>query len=119
MDAVLEHTIKDFSKRLSKVEFVRQFAAPLIVPIDSLDPEPIDIVKPFHVVVQPYEDEFIATFFDANVSATGDTQQEAVANVKDMIVALFDLLESKPRKELGAAVKKQQSVLRAVLKRRA
>jgi hypothetical protein len=118
MDAVLEHTIAEFSARLSRVE-VAQHAVSLIVPIDSLAPATLEIIAPFHVVVQPYEDEFVATFFDANISATGDTQQEAVENVKDMVVDLFEFLDGQPSRGLGAAMQRQQNVLRAVLKRRA
>ncbi|GAF95929.1 unnamed protein product, partial [marine sediment metagenome] len=35
---------------------------------------------------------YIATFFDANISASGDTQTEAIFNLKDMIVGTFEIL---------------------------
>ncbi|MGD0092240.1 MAG: hypothetical protein ABSE73_20180 [Planctomycetota bacterium] len=103
---------------MSRAQLVQPRCASIIVPVDTLEPEPIEIVKPFHVVVQPYEDEFVATFFDANISATGCTEQEAVANVKDMIVMEFNFLEPKADKDLGAALRRERSVLCAMLKRR-
>src|ERR1043165_771229 len=99
-------------------EIPRGFAFPIVVPIDTLTPEPIDIVKPFHAVVQAVDGEYVATFFDANINASGDTQQEAIFNLKDMIVTLFNRVERKPSKQLGAALRRQKSVLCAMLKRR-
>ena len=88
----------------------------ITVPITSLAPEPLTLRHPIFVVVQPEGDEFSATFFDANINASGDTQTEAVDNLKEILVSayrrLFDLGESK----LGPGPRKQLAVLRTIIR---
>src|ERR1700757_5007489 len=50
-----------------------------LVPVTTLDPEPFELAREIQVVVQPDDDSFVATFFDANINASGETQQDAVA----------------------------------------
>ena len=45
------------------------------------------------VVVRPIDDEYLATLFDANLGMTGDTAEEAIANLKATIVDTFELFE--------------------------
>ena len=82
----------------------------ILVPIESFAPEPLEVIKPFFVVVAPDDDEFTATWFDANIAATGDNEVEAVAILKDFINAQFeqfsrleiqDKLGPGPRRELA------------------
>jgi hypothetical protein len=49
----------------------RQPTLSIIVPIVTFAPEPFDIIKEIPVVVQPTDDEFSATFFDANINTQG------------------------------------------------
>jgi predicted RNase H-like HicB family nuclease len=95
-----------------------EVARSIIVPIETLEPEPYELVRPVHVVVQPEEDSYVATFFDANVNASGETQQDAVANLKDMLVTLFERLEKEPRTNLGKGPALQLAVLRSILRRK-
>ncbi|MBM4036287.1 MAG: hypothetical protein FJ291_31510, partial [Planctomycetes bacterium] len=73
----LEKGVLALRKRVAKLEA----RAPTIVPIETLAPEPYELLKPFHAVVEFCDDSYIATFYDANISASGDTQQEAVENL--------------------------------------
>ena len=91
----------------------------LLVPIDTFAPEPFEVVKSFQVVVRPVEDEFIATFFDANLSAAGATPEEAVYNLKDVILATFDALTDHKEEELGPGPARQIRVLQQFLQRTA
>jgi hypothetical protein len=88
----------------------------IIVPIATLDPEPFELNKEIMVVVQPDDDSFVATFFDANINASGNTQVDAVANLKDMIVSLFIMLEKEEM--LGKGPANQLAVLRGLLRRK-
>ena len=90
---------------------------PIIVPIETFIPEPYELLKPFHVVVQPYEDEYVATFFDANIGATGDTQEEAVANLKDMILTLYERFCELGEGQLGPEPRRQRRILQSLLKK--
>ncbi|MFZ1935854.1 MAG: antitoxin family protein [Thermoguttaceae bacterium] len=87
------------------------------VPITTLEPEPFDLLRSIPVVVQPADDSFQATFFDANIGITGDTKEEAVANLRVLLVDVFEELE-KEEARLGPQMVKQLAVLRAFMKRR-
>ena len=63
------------------------------------------------VVIQPLGDEHLATFFDANINASGETQEEAFANLKDVLLGTFQMLERMAESQLGPGPKRQRAVL--------
>jgi predicted RNase H-like HicB family nuclease len=90
---------------------------PISIPINTFHPAPYEILKPFYVVLKPDDNEFIAYFPDANISASGSTIDEAVFNIKDMITVTFDLLIDRKKEELGAIPRHQIQVLKHFLKK--
>ena len=88
----------------------------IIVPIATLAPEPFDLCKEITVVVQQDGDSYVATFFDANINASGNTQVDAVANLKDMLIALFVSLEKESKLAKGPA--RQLAILRKVMRKK-
>jgi hypothetical protein len=59
----------------------------VVVPLSTLDPDAqYRITQEVPVVIEPSEEEFIATFFDANISTSGDTPVEAFDNLRSLIV---------------------------------
>lgn len=52
-----------------KAELDRKSEA-ILVPITTLAPEPYELIRDILAVVRPADDEFIATFFDANISTS-------------------------------------------------
>ena len=99
---------------------LRHFSAPhsVVVPIASFDPERLDVLIPVPVVIQESEGGYLASFFDANLNAFGETQQGAYENLKDIIVTVFDLLTEEPRKKLGREPARQLKVLQAFMRRK-
>lgn len=91
--------------------------ASVIVPITTLGEGPYQLVRDLPIVVQPIEDAYTATFFDANASMSGDTQEEAVESLKAYIVDLLEDLESEPPESLGPGPARQLAALRAVIRR--
>ncbi len=89
----------------------------LCIPIATFAPEPFEIVGNVNVIVRPEEDSFVATLFDANVSSSGDTPEEAVANVKDLSLMIFQSLEGVEDQKLGPAMIRQKHVLRNFIRR--
>ena len=104
---LLQREVDLLNQRCSRLEDL----SPILVPLQSLSPEPYEIIKPFHVVLRVQEDQYIATFFDANISASGDTQTEAIFNLKDMIVGTFEILSEITANELGPGPAQQKKVL--------
>jgi hypothetical protein len=91
----------------------------LIVPISNFEPEPYEAIKEIQVVVQPDSDSFIASFFDANINASAETQQDAVSNLKDLMIALYERLGREPNEKLGKGPARQLAILRSVMRRKA
>ena len=89
------------------------------VPIQSLAPAPWEVLKPVMVVVRAMGDEYVASFFDANLSASGDTPEEAVANLKDIIAAVYEILADHDEKQLGPGPSRQLHTLREFISARA
>ena len=90
---------------------------PIVVPISTFAPEPFSLRETMWAVVQAVEDAFVATFFDANISTSGDTQEEAIANLKDLILDIYLDLEREPEERLGPEPKRQQAVLQSLIRR--
>ena len=90
---------------------------PTVVPIDTLAPEPLGVVHAFHVTVEPYENEYRASFLDANLSAFGETRNEAVWNLKDIIAASFGMLIDVGDEKLGPGPARQLKVLQEFIRK--
>lgn len=110
----LQSEVELLKQRCSRLEEL----SPILVPIQSLAPEPYEIIKPFHAVVKVQDDQYIATFFDANISASGDTQTEAIFNLKDMIVGTFEILSETSSNELGPGPARQKKVLQEFISKK-
>ncbi len=90
---------------------------PIVVPIETLAPEPYGVVKPFHCIVRFEGGEYVASFFDANISTSGDTHSEAMSNLKDLIVTMFEMLAEMDDAQLGPGPLRQKKVLREFIRR--
>jgi len=91
--------------------------SPVCVPIETFAPEPYEVLKPFHVVIQTHDDECVASFFDANLSASGSTEAEAILNIKDVIIGVFDCFLRHAEADLGPEPLRQLRVLKTFLKK--
>jgi hypothetical protein len=111
---IIREEISSVSSRLTRLEQ----EAPLVVPIQSLAPEPYEIVKPIQAVVHFVEGEYIASFFDANLSTGGDTQTEAVHNLKALIVGTFEILAGIKDSELGPGPLQDKKTLEEFVRRK-
>ena len=80
-------------------------------PITTFAPEPYEIIRPIEVVIEPYEDEYIASFYDANIGTSGDSPEEAFANLKELILDTYDLLLEHDTDALGPEPQRQRAVL--------
>lgn len=88
------------------------------VPITSFAPEPFMALGEIKAVLEESDGEWIASFYDANVSAQGCNQQEAIDNLKDALLSAFDYLDGVPDAKLGPGPKRQIAVLRQFIGRR-
>ncbi len=87
----------------------------VIVPIQSLEPSPVGVTQAILAVVREEDGAFIASFVDANINASGETQLDAVEMLKDVIASSFQLFVGK-ESVLGEEPKRQLAVLRHFLR---
>lgn len=113
----LDHSRSILEARRAYRYSLRPQIATAVIPIATLVPEPYDLTKDIPAVLQPADDGFVATFFDANISTSGDTEEEAVSNLRSLIVDIFEYLESEPMEALGPEPTRQLEVLRAFIRR--
>jgi hypothetical protein len=85
----------------------------IIVPILTFAPEPYVLLRDIRVVLEPSEDGFCATLYDANLSMCGETESEAIAALKAYIVDVFETLQRLPK--LGPGPSMQLAVLRTLI----
>jgi hypothetical protein len=104
---LFEIQINNLQIRLHKLES----AQTKIVPINTFAPEPYELLKPILVAVQSVEDEFEAGWFDANIHTEGANEEEAVKNLKSLILDYFDSFSGEPIEKLGPEPSRQLSVL--------
>lgn len=109
----LEKRIISLEQRFTQLERRRPN---LLVPINTFVPEPYELTAPFFVAVEIEDDQFTATFFDANVSASGDTEEEAIGNLKSLILDTFDSLSAEDKTMLGPEPRRQLAILERFLR---
>jgi hypothetical protein len=79
--------------------------------LNSLHPHQLDVLQPLPVVVTRLgPGNFVASFAPANVNASGDSSEEAVENLKDMIAAKYEYF-SRLSNRLGPMPRKELAVL--------
>jgi hypothetical protein len=111
----LQVTLSDYEKRIHKLEC----AQTKIIPVASFIPEPYMLLRTIFVSVNSIEGGFNAGWFDANIHSSGDNEEEAVANLKSLILDVFDNFTSEPAENLGPEPARQLAVLRHYIQRKA
>lgn len=88
-----------------------------IVPIATFAPELYEILKPILVSVQAVEDEFEAGWYDANIHTAGENEEEAVSNLKSLILDYFDDLSKESSEKLGLEPTRQLLVMKQFIQK--
>jgi len=91
----------------------------ILVPLSTFAPEPYTLTREIQVLILPDNDSFVASLVDANINASGETVPKAVANLKDMMIRLFERLSREPKENLGKWPARQLSVLKELMRRKA
>jgi predicted RNase H-like HicB family nuclease len=106
--AALTQQANSISHRLTRIE---RGGLPFTATVNDLYPSRYEVKKPIYVCIESDGEEFVATFHDADVSASGETHAEALCNLKDYIVALFEDL-ALDADSLGPGPNRQYEVLK-------
>jgi len=133
LGALLANIAEIYSSRLSQVQALQlhtrlrrlelrveelENTKYMVVPVQSLEPEPYELIKPLRFTVRSVEEAYVASFDDATLSATGDSVAEAVENLKDIMLTTYDILIGSPHDSLGVVPTGQLAVLSEFLRKR-
>lgn len=77
----------------------------------------LTLILPIPMVIQFNGDDYVASFFDANLSASGDTTTEAFDNLRDIIETTFLIYADLPPEKLGQGPARQLAALRQFIGR--
>jgi hypothetical protein len=116
MASTVETITSRMDMLMAEIEEIRN-AKTFVVPLTTLAHEPLQMKLNIPATVEGNGEEFTATFSEANVSASGETEADAIANLKGSLVATYEFLESLPENERGPLPARQWEVLRNVLTR--
>ena len=111
--AHLRERVKKLERRTRKTA-----TAPVAVPISTFAPRPFEPRRPINAVLAPRPGGHTASFLDASLATSGDTEAEALDNLKDLLLMAFEDFESADDATLGPAMLKQKSVLFDVIARK-
>ena len=114
--ARVEMTLADESPGVPTSE--RSAPSSIHVAISTFAPEPFEVVEPFDIVIQSDDDGYVASFLEANISSAGDTQHEALENLKDLILMIFQDFEGEEDDSLGPAMLRQRMILLGLIRRK-
>jgi hypothetical protein len=113
----LESTEATLCTVLKKLDRTASYQRPLWVPIESFAPEPYELTKPITLVVSPSDDGFEASFYDGELHASGETEGEAISNLKALILDTFEAFERLGEERLGPAPLRQWKILKTLIRR--
>lgn len=98
--------------RAVEVALAKGRRSPFPAKIASLADHGLAVKKEIPIVVQPDGDEYTATFMDADIGMSGDTDTEAVSNLRDILASIFKKFAILPASKLGPGPAAQLAVLR-------
>jgi predicted RNase H-like HicB family nuclease len=111
----LEEQIAELGERLGHLEATQVHAKEAT--IQTFAPEPYELRAPIRVTLEESDSgAFVASFFDANIEASGETEQEAFGNLKNLILDVFDSLANEKPGKLGPEPMRQLAVLRSFIR---
>ena len=85
--------------------------------LSTFAPEPYELLRPIPISIATSDDAYTAGFYDANIHAAGDTEEEAFRNLKSLTLDVFDSLMAEPLEQLGPEPKRQRTVLQSFIRR--
>jgi hypothetical protein len=81
--------------------------------IHTFAPEPYRLKKPIPVLVRSHGGEVLASFSDANINISGETEAEAFTSIKSLILDAWDRLQKLAMTHnLGPKLQEKLAVLR-------
>jgi hypothetical protein len=105
--------IRSLEQRVAALEEAQKESTGYERWIHTFAPEPITLRKPIPILVRPHEGEYLASFLDANINISGETEAEAFSSIKTLILDVWEKLHKlATTSKLGPRLADQLAVLR-------
>jgi hypothetical protein len=75
----------------------------------------VAVLKPIPVSIRRLGDEYIASFLEANISVSGETEEEGFGDLANLIETTFKTYTALEEENLGPGPKRQLAILRQFL----
>ena len=79
--------------------------------IANFGPEPYELKEPIPVVIKREGNEYTASFVEANINSSGESELEAIELLKDLILSRHDRLRQTDDSKLGHHPLRQKQIL--------
>lgn len=96
---------------LQKTSVIAPAKRSIIVPIQSLAPEPYQLAQPLLAVVNEVDEGYEAAVFDPGIFASGDTEEDAVSDLKSALIDTYERLSELKADQLGPGPTRQKEIL--------
>lgn len=107
--------VAQLQKRIDELaEVIHEIGKTYNATIFELGSNEYDLTSPLQIVIEEYRDETIARIPELNLYASGDTDAEAINELKQEVIKLYEDLESSDRK-LGPLPESWLEVLRKLI----
>ena len=90
---------------------------PVSLTIAEFGTSDYEAVKPIPVTVRNEDGSFVASFFEANIHAAGETDQEAYDNLRSLILDMYDSVAESEESSLAPPLQTQRGVLRTYVRK--
>ena len=92
---------------------------PRPIPLENLRDARYEVMHSIPVVLEEDEEQYVATWYDADLFGYGDSEQEALDDLCESIVSLWEVLKRESAaRGLGDALVKQWAFLQKVIRER-
>ena len=113
-DPSVEPTFANTQRYTSAFEVEGRFDSYSII-LATLAPETLQLKHPISAVLQWNGDECTATFCEANIGAAGETEYDAILNLKELIAMTHRSLANEDESKLSRAARIQRSILASIV----
>ena len=92
-------------------DVITVLAGPVTLHIHESAEAGYQVSNPLPILIRQGQDSYVASFFEANIHAAGDTDQEAFDNLRSLILDTFDILADTSEDDMAPVALRQWRVL--------
>jgi predicted RNase H-like HicB family nuclease len=113
----LKKEVADLKDRVAKIERAQSSEIVYSSIIRDLSSSEISLKRPMNIILEKYDGEYIAKVPELEVFGSASTESEAIMNLKQEIVDLYEDLEQAKDKDLGLLPLTWKRVLTGLIKK--